>query len=56
MIIYRSREDGGVHLLVLVAVVIPVVPPARRDHIVEVGVSEDDPRVLPHGSPHVELA
>lgn len=42
------------YLHALVAVVVPVVPSAGRDDVVEVGVGVDDARVLPHGSPGVE--
>lgn len=35
---------------------VPVVPPSGRNNVVEVGIREDDPRVLSHGAPHVEPA
>lgn len=42
-------------LLALVAGVVPVIPTAWDDHVIKVGVGKDDPGVLPHGAPHVEL-
>lgn len=42
------------HLLVLVADVVPIVPSAMGHNVVEVGVGEDDPRVLPHCTAYVE--
>lgn len=43
-------------LLVFVAGVVPVVPAAMRDEVVEVSEGVDDPGVLAHGPPHVERA
>lgn len=43
-------------LLVLVADVVPVIPSTMCDDVIEVGVGEDDPWVLAHGSAHVEWA
>lgn len=34
---------------------VPVVPTSGRDHVVEVGVREDDPRVLAHGPADVQF-
>lgn len=45
---------GGAHSPVLAGGMVPVVPPSRRHHVVEVGVGVDDPRVLPHGAANVE--
>lgn len=45
-----------IHLLVLVADVVPIVPSTVGHDVVEVCVGEDDPRVLAHCTAHIEWA
>lgn len=48
-----SVKEG---LLVFVADVVPIVPSAVGDDIVEVGVRKDDAGVLPHCPSHIKWA